>query len=232
MDNNVFASACFDTIIDEIKECGFAKGAKYKPANEYDVAMQNLQSGYNIRGYLKKMISIYDEIAEKLDSNESGEFYIKRENLGLLYPETATLEAVNEFDSIAKMYYDKKFKHCYCVRFIDFNQGVDARLVTDEKMKKLSEINIRPLRIASRRYWNKVINKFGSREEENVYIIPSGQEIDDNYDWKHQTMYASQLNPIETNIISDNIHCTYGFDKMSNSWLIFFTAMENLINAS
>ena len=86
--------------------------------------------------------------------------------------------------------------------------------------------------IASRRYWNKVINKFGSREEENVYIIPSGQEIDDNYDWKHQTMYASQLNPIEINILSDNIHCTYGFDKMSNSWLIFFTAMENLINAS
>ena len=157
MDNNVFASACFDTIIDEIKECGFAKGAKYKPANEYDVAMQNLQSGYNIRGYLKKMISIYDEIAEKLDSNESGEFYIKRENLGLLYPETATLEAVNEFDSIAKMYYDKKFKHGYCVRFIDFNQGVDARLVTDEKMKKLSEINIRPLRIAFDHYEQKDI---------------------------------------------------------------------------
>ncbi len=157
MDNNVFASDCFDTIIDEIKECGFAKGAKYKPANEYDVAMQNLHGGYNIRGYLKKMISIYDEIAKKLDSNESGEFYIEREKLGLLYPETATLKAVNDFDSIAKGYYDEKFKHGYCVRFIDFNQGVDARLVTDEKMKKLSEINIRPLRIAFDHYEQKDI---------------------------------------------------------------------------
>ncbi len=34
------------------------------------------------------------------------------------------------------------------MRIIDFNQGVDARLVTEKKMKKLAEINIRPLRIA------------------------------------------------------------------------------------
>lgn len=33
-------------------------------------------------------------------------------------------------------------------RYIDFNQGVDARLMTDAKMKKLAEVNIRPLRIA------------------------------------------------------------------------------------
>jgi len=34
------------------------------------------------------------------------------------------------------------------MRIIDFNQGIDARLVTDKKMEKLAEINIRPLRIA------------------------------------------------------------------------------------
>jgi len=34
------------------------------------------------------------------------------------------------------------------LRRVDFNQGVDARLVTDEKMKLLSEIAIHPLRIA------------------------------------------------------------------------------------
>lgn len=31
---------------------------------------------------------------------------------------------------------------------MDFNQGLDARLATPEKMKKLSEIAIRPMRIA------------------------------------------------------------------------------------
>ncbi len=34
------------------------------------------------------------------------------------------------------------------LRYVDFNQGVDARLLTEEKMKLLSEIAIKPLRIA------------------------------------------------------------------------------------
>ena len=33
-------------------------------------------------------------------------------------------------------------------RYVDFNQGVDLRLLTKEKMKRLAEISIRPLRIA------------------------------------------------------------------------------------
>ena len=54
MDNNVFASSCFNMIIDEIKNCGFAKGARYTPPNEYEVAMKNIRDGYNLRGYIKK----------------------------------------------------------------------------------------------------------------------------------------------------------------------------------
>lgn len=157
MDNNVFASDCFFKIIDEIKDCGFAKGAKYKPSSEYDIAIQNIKDNYNLRGYLKKIVSIYDKIADKLKGEEAGEFYLQRERLGLLYPETVTIEAVFEFDIIAKEYYNKFFKYGYRARYIDFNQGVDARLVTDEKMKKLSEINIRPLRIAFDHYEQKEI---------------------------------------------------------------------------
>lgn len=33
-------------------------------------------------------------------------------------------------------------------RYVDFNQGVDLRLLTKEKIKRLAEISIRPLRIA------------------------------------------------------------------------------------
>ncbi|MDE6426686.1 MAG: hypothetical protein K2K89_11215 [Ruminococcus sp.] len=157
MDNNVFASPCFDIIIDEIKACGFGRGAKYQPPNEYDIAIKNIQSDYNLRGYFRKIISIYDSIAEKLSDDEAGEFYIQRENLGLLYPETVKKNAVLEFHETAKKYYDKFFKFGNRVRYIDFNQGVDARLVTDEKMAKLSEINIRPLRIAFDHYEQKEI---------------------------------------------------------------------------
>lgn len=157
MDNNVFASKCFNKIIDEIKDCGFAKGAKYQTANDYDVAISNVRNNYNTRGYFKKLISIYDAISEHLSGDELGEFYLRRESLGLLYPQTATTEAVLAFDETASEYYNKYFKCSTRARYIDFNQGIDARLVTEEKMRKLSEINIRPLRIAFDHYEQKDI---------------------------------------------------------------------------
>lgn len=157
MDNNILASECFDKIIDEIKDCGYEYGANYLPPNEYEIAMNNICANYNLRGYLKKLVSIYDSIAEKLSNEEAGKFYLERERLGILYPETSTSTAVLEFDPIAREYYNKFFKRGKRARYIDFNQGIDARLVNDEKMAKLSEINIRPLRIAFDHYEQKDI---------------------------------------------------------------------------
>ena len=152
MDNNVFASNCFDQIIDEIKQCGFQKGAKYIPSNEYEIAVKNLKDGYNIRAYIRVVISIYDAFAKKLDEQESGTFYLSREKLGLLYHETATAENILKFDNEFHERYNAQFKNTLRIRHIDFNQGLDARLVTEEKMKKLAEVNIKPLRIAFDHY--------------------------------------------------------------------------------
>lgn len=44
--------------------------------------------------------------------------------------------------------YTKHFRKIPKQRYIDFNQGVDARLFTEEKANLLGQINIRPLRIA------------------------------------------------------------------------------------
>lgn len=152
MDNNVFASKCFDRIIDEIKECGFAKGATFIPPSEYSITIDNLKSNYNIRAYKKKMIGIYDRLSKKMSEEEAGDFYRKREKLNLLYVEAATKENIITFDDTVRPLYDKIFKKVKRARYIDFNQGVDARLVTDAKMAKISEINIRPLRIAFDHY--------------------------------------------------------------------------------
>ncbi len=190
MDNNVFASECFDQIIDEIKECGFAKGAKYQPSNEYAIAISNIRNNYNIRGYFKKLVSIYDAISEHLSGEELGEFYLRREELGLLYPQTATVEAVLAFDEIASEYYNKYFKFGTRVRYIDFNQGVDARLVTEENMRKLSEINIRPLRIAFDHYEQKDIYiqaveraaQFGIKDLSNYLLYNFKDKPEDLYE--------------------------------------------------
>ena len=51
------------------------------------------------------------------------------------------------YEDIAELYEERRSKHSK-KRFVDFNQGVDARLLTDEKMRLLATIPIRPLRIA------------------------------------------------------------------------------------
>ncbi|MCL2400439.1 MAG: hypothetical protein FWC91_11945 [Defluviitaleaceae bacterium] len=170
MDNNVFASKCFDKIIDEIKDCGFTKGAKYIPESEYYIAYRNLCHGfklgegkskkvYNDQAYFRKLIKIYDNMTERITGEDKGIFYNEREKLGLLYPETAQKENIIAFNSIAKNLYDKHFKRKPRMRFIDFNQGLDCRLASDEKMKKISEVAIRPLRIAFDHWHMKDIYK-------------------------------------------------------------------------
>ena len=160
MDNNVFASDRFDQIVDEIKECGFANGSYYVPPSEYDIAFHNFCEGFNLsteigkcmfnsRAYSRKLISVYDEIAGRISNSEDkGNFYQRREELGLLFPESVTRESVIALHELAKPLHDKHFKKFKRIRFIDFNQGLDGRLADADKMKKVSEIAIRPLRIA------------------------------------------------------------------------------------
>ncbi len=153
MDNNVLASKSFNKIIDEIKECGFGKNNFFTQSNLYDIAFKNIKKQWNVRVYKQQLINIYDEISDKLNESQQAEFYTQRDNLGLLYPNTITSKAMIEFDETVRSLYDKYFySKSKKIRCVDFNQGVDARLITEEKMKKLSEINIRPLRIAFDHY--------------------------------------------------------------------------------
>ncbi|MEG0835066.1 MAG: hypothetical protein RR413_06440 [Christensenellaceae bacterium] len=152
LDNNVLASKSFSKIIDEIKACGFEKNATYRPESEYSIAIQNLRDGFNEYAYRRKLLGIYDKLSDRLPENEQAEFYLARENESCLYLPTATTQALLDLDETVRPLYDKHFKVGKRARYVDFNQGVDARLVNDEKMEKLSEINIRPLRIAFDHY--------------------------------------------------------------------------------
>lgn len=157
MDNNVLASPDFPRIIDDIKSCGFGKGATYIPSNEYEIAIRNLKNGYNERAYIKKIIRLYDELNKSLTEEKSSELYSMRESKNLLYHISATKDKILEFDSDVSELFEKYYKHNKRTRYIDFNQGLDARLINDENISKLAEINIRPLRIAFDHYEQREI---------------------------------------------------------------------------
>jgi hypothetical protein len=63
-------------------------------------------------------------------------------------------------------------------KYVDFNQGTDARLLTEEKMKHLAKIEVKPLRIA-----------FDHADQENVDIYIKAQRLAAKYNVKNLSNY-------------------------------------------
>lgn len=149
LDNNVLASNCYNKIIDELVDCGFGKGAKCSTPNEYEITIKNLKNSYNDRAYIRKAVKLYREIINNLEDASD------KKNLNLILEEkhclnyyTATRDAILELDEYVRPLYEKIYKPANKKRIVDFNQGIDARLINEDNMKKLADINIHPLRIA------------------------------------------------------------------------------------
>lgn len=155
LDNNVFASERFDEIIDEIKECGFYRGATYVEPNKYAILIEELkQLDINYRGHIKSIIKLYKQLYEKVSSEElKAQIYNILSKNRLTCSDSAKKETILELDKFFNPLFYKHKSKGVKLRHVDFNQGVDARLVTPAKIKKLSEIPIRPLRVAFD-YWS------------------------------------------------------------------------------
>ncbi len=153
MDNNVLASPKFPEIIQEIKDMGFVKGAKFIEPNQLDIAIKNLKKGDNDVAYINKSFSILESFIDKRVKGENAQIvYDIYDKYRLLKLET--IEKDNLIDAYAELkeLYERYRNKAPRKRYVDFNQGTDARYITDEYMKLLSEIPINPLRIAFD-YW-------------------------------------------------------------------------------
>lgn len=149
LDNNVLASPCFNQIIDEIKKAGFYNGATYVAPNYYEIALKNIKNHYNINGYLKNLFSQYELLLKKTKDNEVKSLLLETFHKYQVDDiHTISVDNVLAIDNVVGPLFAKLYKNKPKVRYVDFNQGLDARLFTPEKAKKLSEIPIRPLRIA------------------------------------------------------------------------------------
>ena len=151
MDNNVLASNRLQEIIEDVKSCGFIQGAKYIEPNQYKLAIRNLRLGINYRAYIRKCYKLLRELNDmkSLNENQKTAIYGLRENHYLLHPETCTKDALVKTYKDFAPYFQKKYGNRKGrLRYVDFNQGVDARLFTHERIALLAQIPIRPLRIA------------------------------------------------------------------------------------
>ena len=149
MDNNVLASERFEDIINEIKACGFERGAKFSQPNQLEISIRNLRDGWNDRAYIRKTQYLIKEFYESLiNKEESYEVYKILEKYHIKKLITSKKENLLAAYEEIKPYHDKHYNAGLKQRYVDFNQGVDARLFTEEKARLLASIAIRPLRIA------------------------------------------------------------------------------------
>lgn len=151
MDNNVLASKQFGTIIQEIKDCGFIKGAKYIQPNLLDISIENLKKCINDRAYIRKsqrlIMELYGELKDREESYFAYQVIFQKYHINKLFSTTKEnlLAAYVELKDLSDKYYQPGEGK---LRFVDFNQGLDARLFTPEKANLLGQIAIRPVRIA------------------------------------------------------------------------------------
>ena len=189
MDNNVLASPNFPDIIQEIKDMGFVKGATFIEPNQLDISVKNLKTHKNQKAYLRRTYNLFQELIPRLKGEYKQFAYNVLDNYQLLNFETTTkknlLNAYKELKDLNEKYRNKASK----LRYVDFNQGTDARYVTDEYMKLMSEIPIRPLRIAfdyigmKEKYTNAVMlaAKYGIRELSNYILYNFNDKPEDLY---------------------------------------------------
>lgn len=148
LDNNVLASCQYNRIIDEIKEAGFTNNSTFVEPNMYEVAIKNLREGYNERAYIRTAVRQYQMLVAKLGVQIQEIYDLLEENY-LLKDYTAKKEAILQTYEIVKPYFEEIYKRKRPrKRYVDFNQGIDSRLITDENMEKMFEIPVRPVRIA------------------------------------------------------------------------------------
>jgi hypothetical protein len=116
-----------------------------------EISINNLNNNYNDRAYIRKAQGLIMDFYSKLKQGTDESYFVykvilkkyhinkllttRKENILLAYEEIRDI-------------YKKHFRTVPRQRYVDFNQGVDARLFTEEKVQLLSKINVRPLRVA------------------------------------------------------------------------------------
>jgi hypothetical protein len=158
LDNNVLAAKeNFPKIIEEIKKAGFKKGATFKNQNYLELYYNNLKKGVNDKAYTNALFSEYLSLIDRISGNERQTIYelLKSNNLLDIY--SASKKALLSLYDTIKPYYERHLKNSKRKRIVDFNQGIDARLIDEENARLLSEIAIDPLRLAFDKWKDKKI---------------------------------------------------------------------------
>ncbi|MCK5058221.1 MAG: hypothetical protein KAT34_16330, partial [Candidatus Aminicenantes bacterium] len=246
LDNNVLASNRFPEIIEEIKACGFEIGAKFVEPNDLEISVRNLKEELNDRAYIKKSILLLNKLLNRVKGSEQQNLYNLLEANGLLKVETASKARVIEIYPLVSELYGKHYKKRMKKRWVDFNQGVDARLIDEEKMKLLSEIPINPLRIAfdNMKYKKVYVNavklaaQYGIKRLSNYLLFNENDKPEELYQRLKMNIELSEKLKIDIYSFPMKFHPVNGETRFNRDFLgkhwnrKYIRAIQSILNAT
>jgi hypothetical protein len=253
MDNNVLASDDFPKIINEIIDSGFKKGAKFFQPNLLEIAIRNLNLGINDQAYIRKSWRLIQEFYKSLKGEDSYSVYCIIEHYHIDKLLTCTKQNLIDAYYKLKDLYSKQHERVQGkLRFVDFNQGVDARLFTQEKVQLLSKIAIKPLRIAfdnvkTEKYYveaikmsvraglkdfsNYLLYNFDDRPEDLYYRLKINIDLSDELDISIYS-FPMKYHPIrKTNDMNEDF--SHNRDYIGKYWnRKYIRAIQAILNST
>ena len=246
LDNNVLASKCFPEIIGEIKSNGFDNKQKYREPNLLEIAINNLKSEINEKAYINQIVNIYSDLLPRVNKKIKQEMYNTLSENNLLKSQTASKEDILSTYQTLNPIYEKFRNKVPKQRYVDFNQGVDARLLTDKKAKLLSQIPIRPLRIAfdsmeyKTYYLEAILNakKYGIKHFSNYLLYNFEDHPEDLYLRLKLNVELCETHKLDIYSFPMKYHPIFGDYKLNRDFVgphwnrKFIRAIQVILNAT
>lgn len=185
MDNNILCSPKLKEIIEDIRSLGFRGEANYIYPNQFE------QMQGKIKRRRKFGVDYSRQLFETIDFLETFANRLKRypkvhsefdEVINLIKQSDNIDEALETHSVFLSSIIEKYRPKPRMIRYVDFNQGIDARLINKRNIKMLSTIPIRPFRLA-----------YDSIEDTNIFNRATKLAIENNirhfsnyilYNWK------------------------------------------------
>ncbi len=150
MDNNILCSPKLNQIISDIKSLGFTGDKNFTYPNPFELGMnkirRRMRGGVKYAKQLDETVRFLNEFSKRVARYEKAhkEYTELLNNISCDNPWNDLVKYESELFAYVEKYRPKS----KVIRFVDFNQGIDARLVNDKNASILSQIPAIPFRLA------------------------------------------------------------------------------------